>query len=60
MSRSGGGAHAPSWIGTVCVFLSAVGFSLKAILIKATYAHGVDAATVLALRMLFSAPFFVG
>ncbi|MCW5624762.1 MAG: DMT family transporter [Burkholderiales bacterium] len=50
---------APSITGTVLVFLSAVGFSIKAILIKKAYAHGVDAATLLALRMLFSAPFFV-
>lgn len=57
---SDGRAHAaPSLIGSVCVFWSAVGFSLKAVLIKMTYAHGVDAATVLALRMLFSAPFFI-
>jgi drug/metabolite transporter (DMT)-like permease len=53
-------AHAqPSLAGTVLVFLSAVGFSIKAILIKIAYGHGVDAVTVFALRMLFSAPFFV-
>ncbi|MEO8040774.1 MAG: DMT family transporter [Betaproteobacteria bacterium] len=45
-------------MGTVLVFLAAVGFSIKAILVKITYGYGVDAATVLALRMLFSAPFF--
>ena len=49
----------PSLAGTVLVFLSAVGFSVKAILIKIAYGHGVDAITVFALRMLFSAPFFV-
>ncbi len=37
-----------------------LGFSFKAILIKLAYAwHPVDAVTLLALRMLFSAPFFV-
>ena len=45
--------------GTVCVLLSAVGFSAKAILIKLAYAYPVDAATLLTLRLLFSAPFFV-
>ena len=37
-----------------------LGFSFKAILIKLAYAwHPVDAVTLLALRMLYSAPFFV-
>ena len=48
-----------SLIGTGCVFLAAIGFSAKAILIKLAYVHPVDATTLLALRMLFSAPFFV-
>lgn len=52
------GVH-PSLVGTVLVFLSAVGFSIKAVLIKIAYGHGVDAITVFALRMLFSAPFFL-
>jgi len=55
---SAGTAHRPAAVGTVLVVLAAVGFSIKAILVKITYAYGVDAATVLALRMLFSAPFF--
>lgn len=39
--------------------LGVLGFSVKAILIKLAYAwHPVDALTLLALRMLFSAPFF--
>ena len=37
----------------------ALGFSAKAILIKLAYAHPVDAAALLTLRLLFSAPFFV-
>ena len=45
--------------GTVCVLLAAIGFSAKAILIKLAYAYPVDAATLLTLRLLFSAPFFV-
>jgi drug/metabolite transporter (DMT)-like permease len=48
------------WVGPVCAVLGVLGFSFKAILIKLAYAwHPVDAVTLLALRMLFSAPFFV-
>jgi len=48
------------WIGPVCAVLGVLGFSFKAILIKLAYAwHPVDAVTLLALRMLFSAPFFI-
>lgn len=39
--------------------LAAVGFSGKAILVKLAYYEPVDAVTLLALRMLFSAPFFL-
>lgn len=39
--------------------LGAVGFSFKAILVKLAYRHGVDAETLLALRMAFSLPFFL-
>jgi drug/metabolite transporter (DMT)-like permease len=46
-------------VGTLCALLAAIGFSAKAILIKLAYAHPVDAATLLTLRLLFSAPFFV-
>lgn len=46
-------------MGTVCVVLAAMGFSAKAVIVKLAYAHPVDAATLLALRMLFSAPFFL-
>ena len=46
-------------MGTVCVVLAAIGFSAKAVIVKLAYAYPVDAATLLALRMLFSAPFFV-
>ena len=38
--------------------LGAVLFSAKAIVVKLSYQHGSDAATVLALRMLFAMPFF--
>ncbi len=44
----------------MCAVFGVLGFSFKAILIKLAYAWDpVDAVTLLALRMLFSAPFFV-
>jgi drug/metabolite transporter (DMT)-like permease len=45
-------------LGAAMVALAAVAFSGKAIIIKLAYRHGVDAVTLLALRMLFSAPLF--
>jgi drug/metabolite transporter (DMT)-like permease len=48
------------WIGPACAIFGTLGFSFKAILIKLAYAAApVDAITLLALRMLYSAPFFV-
>lgn len=38
---------------------SAVAFSAKAVIAKVGYRHGADPATLLALRMAFSLPFFV-
>ena len=47
------------WVGPVCAVLGVLGFSFKAILIKLAYgAYPVDAVTLLALRMLYSAPLF--
>ena len=40
------------------VIAAAIAFSGKAVIIKLAYRHGVDAVTLLALRMLFSAPLF--
>lgn len=45
--------------GVTFVVLAALGFSGKAVLIKLAYVYPVDAATLLALRMLFSLPFFL-
>lgn len=45
--------------GLVFAVLGATGFSFKAILVKLAYRHGVDAETLLALRMGFSLPFFI-
>jgi drug/metabolite transporter (DMT)-like permease len=46
-------------IGLLCALASAVGFSIKSILIKSAYRYGVDAETLLAMRMLYSLPFFM-
>ncbi len=46
-------------IGVVFAFIAAIGFSAKAIMVKLAYVEGVDAITLLALRMAFSAPFFL-
>ena len=45
--------------GLLCAVLAAVGFSGKAILVKLAYRYGVDAETLLALRLAFSLPFFI-
>jgi drug/metabolite transporter (DMT)-like permease len=45
-------------VGTALVVVAAIAFSGKAIIIKLAYRHGVDAVTLLALRMIFSAPLF--
>jgi drug/metabolite transporter (DMT)-like permease len=45
--------------GALLVAAAAIAFSGKGVIIKLAYRHGVDAVTLLALRMLFSAPFFV-
>jgi drug/metabolite transporter (DMT)-like permease len=46
--------------GALLVAAGAICFSGKGVIIKLAYRHGVDAVTLLALRMLFSAPFFLG
>lgn len=46
-------------IGLLCAVLGAVGFSFKAVFIKAAYRYGVDAETLLALRMGYALPFFI-
>jgi drug/metabolite transporter (DMT)-like permease len=47
------------WKGLVYAVLGAIGFSGKAILIKLSYAYGVDSATLIMYRMLFALPFFL-
>ena len=46
-------------IGLLFAVVGAIGFSFKAILVKLSYRYGVDAETLLALRMGFSLPFFI-
>jgi drug/metabolite transporter (DMT)-like permease len=46
--------------GSIMVLVSAIAFSSKAIIVKLAYAYPVDAATLIALRMAFSVPFFIG
>jgi drug/metabolite transporter (DMT)-like permease len=46
-------------IGTLCALISALGFSIKAILVKHAYRYGVATETLLAMRMLYALPFFV-
>lgn len=46
-------------VGMALAVFGAVGFSFKAILVKLSYRHGVDAETLLALRMAFALPFFL-
>jgi drug/metabolite transporter (DMT)-like permease len=43
----------------MAAMLGAVGFSIKAIFVKAAFRYGVDAETLLALRMLYSLPLFL-
>jgi len=52
-------AHFADLAGGALVFISAVGFSAKAVFAKLAYAQGASAVTVLFLRMLFSIPFLL-
>jgi len=51
--------HPGHRLGLLFAVLGAVGFSFKAILIKLAYPYGVDAVTLLALRMGLALPFFL-
>lgn len=52
-------APAAPLLGYVLAASGAVMFASKGVLIKLAYAEGIDAETLLALRMIFSAPVFV-
>lgn len=47
------------WTGLLLAAGGAVAFSGKAIIVKLAYRHGVDAVTLIMLRMLFALPLFV-
>ncbi len=46
-------------LGVFFALLAAIGFSAKAILVKLAYLEQVDTITLMALRMVFAAPFFI-
>jgi len=52
-------AHPSLAVGLALATLGAVAFSGKAIIVKLAYRHGVDAVTLIMLRMLFALPFFL-
>ncbi|WP_338415428.1 DMT family transporter [uncultured Sphaerotilus sp.] len=47
------------WPGLAFALAGSIAFSGKAIIVKLAYRHGVDAVTLLMLRMLFALPLFV-
>ena len=47
------------WVGPVLAMAGAVAFSGKAIIVKLAYRHGVDAITLIMLRMAVALPFFL-
>lgn len=49
-----------AFIGILMVLVASVAFSSKAIMVKLAYVYPVNASTLIALRMLFSIPFFMG
>src|SRR5512143_4032651 len=53
-------ANRDVFLGVIFALLAAVGFSAKAILVKLAYLDHVDAVTLLALRMVFAVPVFIG
>ena len=58
MTKTNTWQHSPA-LGAGLALLAALGFSLKAIFVKLAYPHGVDAITLLALRMGFALPVFL-
>ncbi len=48
------------WVGVLYVFVAAFCFALKGIMIKLAYRYGIDALSLLTLRMVFALPFYAG
>ncbi len=46
------------WTGALMVLVASFCFAIKGVFIKIAYQHGADTITILALRMIFSMPFF--
>ena len=46
-------------VGAILIVVAATAFSGKGVIIKLAYRYGVDPVTLMTLRMVFSAPFFV-
>ncbi|MCC7463808.1 MAG: DMT family transporter [Gammaproteobacteria bacterium] len=59
MGSSTEGQRARATLGLLCAVAGAVGFAFKSVLIKAAFRYGVDATTLLALRMLYALPLFL-
>ncbi|MDR0717972.1 MAG: hypothetical protein LBF50_11280, partial [Azoarcus sp.] len=63
MSNSGSGSTSTSTstykTGILFALFGAVGFSFKAILVKLAYRYGIDAETLLALRMAMALPLYL-
>lgn len=58
LEKSNAWRNTPAW-GAGLALIAALGFSLKAIFVKLAYPYGVDAVTLLALRMGFALPVFL-
>jgi drug/metabolite transporter (DMT)-like permease len=58
IARAEAGQSRGLWIGYACAALGATLFSTKAIIIKLAYAEGMNAETLLALRMALSLPIY--
>ena len=58
MTRSAPARKSALWPGLLLAVAGAIAFSGKAIIVKLAYRHGVDAVTLIMLRMLFALPLF--
>lgn len=57
--NSRGTSARSAYLGVACAIVGSIGFSGKTVIVKLAYQYGVDPLTLLALRMLFSLPFFL-
>jgi drug/metabolite transporter (DMT)-like permease len=47
------------WVAALLIFISAMCFSAKAVIIKLAYRYDIDSISLLTLRMIFAMPFFL-